>query len=465
MSRRDVLIIGGGFSGTMLAIHLLRRSRWLSVGLIESQRFPGRGLAYSSPHKFHLLNVPAGEMSAFPDIPDDFLRWARVHVDAGMQERSFPARSAYGAYIGDLLEKARFEHGQKRFQWIHNMALSLRRLRAGYSVQTEFGPEIFARAVVLATGNFPPANPRIEGLESSSKAYFQFPWSPDAIENLLPTDQLLLLGAGLTSVDIIMALKSKGFGGTVHVLSRKGLFPRARRQRRPIEPWPVFWNERAPKTAIGLLRLVRSQLSAAEEKGFDWRAVIDSMRSVTNDIWQSLPTNEKRRFLRHLRPYWDIHRHRAAPEIADLLADMQAERQVHLHAGIPSRFSGSEAGAEINYQDRQTGKTKTLRVTRVINCTGSESDCRRIDDSLIVSLFVQGLARPDPLFLGLDVDKHGSLIDHRGVAQRSLCTIGPPRKGTLWETTTVYDIRQQAIDLASYLGKTLDITDGLRTAI
>ena len=448
--------MGGGFSGTMLAVHLLRQPSSLSVAVMDRGSLPGRGLAYSSPHKFHLLNVPAGEMSAFPDVPDDFLRWARIHFDAGMRERSFPPRSLYGTYVGDLLEKARFEAGGERFQWMYDRALSLRHSRRGLAVQTEHGREILARVVVLATGNFPPANPRVPGLGTLGRAYFQFPWSPKALEDIPPTSSVLLLGSGLTSLDFIMALKSKGFRGTIHVLSRKGLFPHARRQVRPLEPWPVFWNEKSPRTVRGLLRLIRSQIRSAAQEGIDWRAVIDSLRPVTQAIWQSLPIQEKKRFLRHARAFWDVHRHRVAPEIADLLADMRAEGQVRLHTGVLIRYSNCHDGAEIEYWDRESRSEKILRVARVINCTGSESDRRRIDDSLITSLFVQGLARPDPLFLGLDVDEIGRVIDHKGAVSRCLYAIGPPRKGFLWETTSVYEIRQQAVEMTQYLVQQLE---------
>jgi uncharacterized NAD(P)/FAD-binding protein YdhS len=465
----DILIIGGGFSGTVTAIQLLRQSVALSIAVVDPTSLPGRGLAYSSPYRFHLLNVPAGEMSVLPDVADDFLRWSRIHFDASLKARSFPPRAVYGAYVGDVLEKTLAEHGRERFQWLQDRAFSLRRRGGILAVQTEHRPEILARVVVLATGNFPPANPRIPGLDSSTPSYFQFPWSPKALENLPASGSVLLLGSGLTSVDLIMALKSKGFRGTIEVVSRKGLFPHARRQLRPDEPWTRFWNENSPRTVRGLLRVIRQQVRAAAEKGIDWRAVIDNLRPVTRNIWQSLPIDEQKRFLRHVRPYWDVHRHRVAPEIADVLADMQADGQVRLHRGVLTGFRGKSESAEIKYWDRATGSEKTIQAVRVINCTGSESDCRRIDDSLIVSLFVQGLARPDALFLGLDVDGSGRLIEYKGNPSRLLYAVGPPCKGCFWETTTVFDIRRAAAELAEHLARQLERSsrgpNRLKTAI
>jgi uncharacterized NAD(P)/FAD-binding protein YdhS len=261
----------------------------------------------------------------------------------------------------------------------------------------------------------------------------------------------LLLGSGLTSVDLIMALKSKGFRGVIHVLSHKGLFPRPRRQQRPDEPWPIFWDETSPRTVRGLLRVIRSQVRAAAAQGINWRAVIDSLRPVTQEMWRSLPIEEQRRFVRHVRAYWDVHRHRVAPEIADLLDDMRSDGLVRLHTGTVTQYSESDHRAEVRYRDRESRTVKTVRVDRVINCSGSETDCRRIDESFITSLVVQGFARPDRLFLGVDVNEHGALIDYKGMPSHRLYAIGPVRKGCFWETTAVPEIRTQAATLAEHL--------------
>lgn len=439
----------------MLAVHLLRDSSSMSVAIVDRGALPGRGLAYSSPHRFHLLNIPAGEMSAWPDAPDDFLHWARTHYDGAVQSRSFPPRSVYGAYMGSLLEGTLGEGGRERFRWIQDEALSLHRRKGKLAVQTKSGPELLARSVVLATGNFPPANPRVPGLKAPASFYFHFPWAGNVLDNISPDGSVLLLGSGLTSVDLIMALKSKGFRGVIHVISHQGLFPRARRHVRQDESWPSFWGKTSPRSVRGLLRLIRRQVQAAADKGIDWRAVIDSLRPVTQNIWRSLPYEEQRRFLRHGRAYWDVHRHRVAPEIGDVLADMEMEGQVRLHTGAVTRYSENRHEAEVHYWDRKSRSDKILRASRVINCTGSESDCRRIDESFIVSLFVQGFARPDALFLGLDVDDQGALIDRTGIPSRVLYAIGPTRKGCLWETTAVPEIRVQAAALGQRLTETL----------
>ena len=199
------------------------------------------------------------------------------------------------------------------------------------------------------------------------------------------------------------------------------------------------------------MRLVANQAHLAAVEGSNWRAAVDALRPVMQDIWRSLPLVEQRRFLRHARAFWEVHRHRIAPEIADVLADLIESGQVRMYAGRVTRYREKQAFAEVIIRQRGSGKAVTLRVDRMINCTGSESDCRCIDDCLITSLFKQGLARPDPLFLGLDVDENGSLIDSNGVASRGLYALGPMRKGRLWETTAVPEIRVQAAELAAHL--------------
>jgi uncharacterized NAD(P)/FAD-binding protein YdhS len=310
------------------------------------------------------------------------------------------------------------------------------------------GPEVLAESVVLATGNYPPSDPKIPGLPRSSPHYVSYPWSADALKGLSVHDSVLLLGSGLTSMDVTLALKANGLKGPIYILSRRGLIPQP---YIATAAWHDFWSERRPRTIREWVRLVRTEVKRASDAGCDWRAVIDAMRPATQQIWKSLPVIERKRFLRHARPYWEVHRHRAAPEIADMIADLKDEGQVRVYAGRLLRFVDHEDGAEVVFADRQRRTLETLWINRAINCTGSETDCRRIEDPLVTSLFVQGFARPDSLFLGLDVDENGALLDVNGRPSHSLFTIGPPRKGCLWETTAVPEIRAQAAHLAEHL--------------
>ena len=443
----DVLIIGGGFCGTALAVQLARRDPELKVAIIDSGRIPGQGLAYGTTYQCHVLNVPAKNMSAFPEDPEHFVRWARHHYDPDVQDGSFLPRMVYGRYLASLLKEAAATSGRD-LPCFRDEAVTLTRTDVLFSTQLKGGRKLLARAVVIATGNVPPGLSSVSGLTDAATRYVTFAWSQTALQGLRGTADVLLIGAGLTSVDLAIALASKGFRGKIQMLSRRGLLPQAHRQT---GTWPQFWNEGSPRTVRGLMRLIRNQVRAAAKEGLDWRCVIDALRPVTSDIWRSLPDAERRRFMRHVRPYWDVHRHRVAPEAGERLSGLIREGRIQVHGGRLTNYREDESHATVSYRRRRDGRSEELRVGRVINCTGPEADWRRIDNSLLTSLFAQRLARPDPLFLGLDVDPDGSVLNDQLVPSQRLFAIGPIRKGKLWETTAVPELRQQASNLAEHI--------------
>jgi uncharacterized NAD(P)/FAD-binding protein YdhS len=443
-----VAIIGGGFSGATLAAQLLRHATQpISVVVIERATTRGRGVAYSTMHGWHLLNVPAGDMSAFADDRGHLLRWAQNNFDSRVGPESFLPRRVYGQYIESLLKEAANSRPNE-FEWKNDQAISITRSGGKAEIGLVSGETVVADKVVLALGNFPPSNPSLPGRVPNSPRYMQFAWSNATLEGVENENNILLIGSGLTSVDLAVALRAREFRGTIHILSRRGLLPH---KHAFAKKWPAFWTEESPKTALGLMRLIRKNVEAAYEQGCDWRAVIDSLRPFTQQIWQSLHKDEKRRFLRHARPYWEVHRHRIAPEIGGLIGYQLVNHHIQARAGRISGYREDKDGVDISYRDRKTGKDESLRVDRVINCTGPETDWRRLDNPLLASLQEQHLARPDSLFLGLDVSDDGALIDTDGKPSDFLYTIGPSRKGSLWETTAVPEIRKEVLDLVKHL--------------
>lgn len=438
--------MGGGFSGAMVAVQLLRRNPDLSITVVDTGAAPGRGVAYGTEHDCHLLNVPASGMSALPEEPDHFLRWAQANDDRPVQATDFLRRSLYGRYIGFLL--AETVGRSANFHSVQGEVSSLTPERSRITVQLSDGSILLTQALVLAVGNFPPSNLNVPGLSDNCERYAPYPWSPSALRDIPRNGSVLLIGSGLTSVDVAVALHAEGFAGKIHILSRRGLLPQPHAQKLP---WPQFWNEQSPRTVRGLLRLVRTQLRAASEAGYDWRSVIDALRPVTQDVWHSLPFEERKRFLRHVRPYWDAGRHRMASQTGDAISSLLRDGRATLYAGRIQSYRESSGQAEIAFRDRKTQTERLLRVDRVINCAGPETDCRRMDARLIKSLLAQRLARPDCLFLGLDVDANGALINSKGNPSSRLYVIGPPRKGFLWETTAVPELREQASQLAEHL--------------
>ncbi len=477
---KNVVIVGGGFSGTVLALQLLRRSKDLSVAVIDPNDRPARGLAYGTRYDCHLLNVCSADMSAFSNESGHFWAWAenswenwnqqRTNSDEGgilttqpIHERSFFPRSFFGEYLTSLLNDMPAEQ-KSRLQWMQAEATGIRRGDSPGDSQKDSrctisfsnGAQLHADAVVLATGNFLPGHFGIPALANSSR-YVHNAWLQSTLADLSDSDEILLVGSGLTSVDLAIALHSKKFRGTIHLLSRHGLLPHCHQRR---EPLPRFWDERSPRTVRGLLRLFREQAEAAAASGSSWHAAMDSLRPLVQEIWQSLPLKEQRRFLRHARAYWEIHRHRIAPEISSIFRGMISAGQVKVHAGRLTNYVETQSGGEITFRERHSGKEETLRVVRVINCSGPELNLRKVNSALLQDLFQQGLIRQDTLTLGLDVDRNGALLDTDGRASQQLFALGPARKGSLWETTAVPDLRGQASELADHLLRSIAMQEG-----
>jgi uncharacterized NAD(P)/FAD-binding protein YdhS len=466
-NHKDLVIIGGGFSGTALAVNLLRYIPWLEIGIVDNGARPGQGVAYSTRNESHLLNVPAENMSAVPQNSDHFLRWARANYDPEVEGSSFLPREVYGRYLESLWKLAASENPGKVLRW-RDEAIFLTQKSSHVEVHLKNGAQLRAERVVLATGNFPVLDPQIDGLfpagakgvspAAASKRYVSSAWSKSsgsksALEGLHPSSSVLLIGSGLTSVDVALALESKGFQGIIHMVSRHGLMPSA---HQPADSWFRFWNHGSPKTALGLLRLVRLNVRNAAAVGVDWRGVIDALRPVTQEIWKTLEYAERRRFLRHARSYWEAHRHRIAPQAGAVISKMISSGQLQLHSGRIIRYAETDAGAEVTFRRRADGISQQLVVDRVINCTGPASDYRKVNDPLISSLFIQGLSRPDPMFLGLNVNSDGALLDADGIPSKSLFAIGPATRGFAFETTAVPEIRVQAAQLARLLARALD---------
>jgi uncharacterized NAD(P)/FAD-binding protein YdhS len=443
-----IAIIGGGFSGAILASKLLRGGTpAITVLLIEREGCPGRGVAYSTHLAGHLLNVRAQDMSALADDPSHFLHWARAHYNDQVQANDYLPRRVYGKYVESTLCDA-VEENPGRFEWKRDEVFSITPAESGATIFLKSGLRIHADAVVLALGNFPPHDPIPGRRNQHSRRFVLNPWSLSALDEIAPENSVLLIGSGLTSVDVAISLRSRGFLGKIHMLSRHGFLPQT---HKPTEQWPARWDGPATRRVRSLLRLIRTEMAKAERQNSDWRAVIDSMRPFAQSIWRSLPQQERRRFLRHLRPYWDVHRHRVAPKIGELLETEMAQGRLEVHGGRITEYREDSDYVEVSYRSRRHGASKKLRTDYVINCTGPENDCRKVKSPLLRDLLIRKLVRPDPLFLGLDTADNGALLNARAVPSDFLYTVGPLRKGTLWETTAVPEIGMQLSELASHL--------------
>ena len=438
MAIHHVAIIGGGFSGALQAINLLRHQGPRAT-LIERRAEAARGVAYSAAHPDHLLNVRAANMSALPQDPDHFAHWLdRRHPElAG----GFAPRLVYGDYLAELLDDAR-KAAPDRLYLIRGEALDLEPAGEGWRIMLADGSTIEADAVILAPGNLPPHIPGdIDAAALAPGCFAPEPWSGDVAEGLKADDTVLVIGSGLTMVDIALLLDARGYDGQIVALSRRGLSPRA---HAPVAPSTL--DTRPPTDAIGLLRHVRTR---SAEVG--WRAAVDELRPFTEGLWTAADLDQRRRFLRHLRAWWDVHRHRIAPEVAAKITAMKADGRLRIVAG---KLVGAKAhgdGAMVRYRPRGSDDLTSLRVRRIINASGPQGDLLRTEEPLLRRLLDRGLIRPDRLRIGIDVTQQSEAIGHDGEPCPTLLALGPMTRGTFWEIVAVPDIRRQTWAVARKL--------------
>ena len=453
-----LVIIGAGFSGTLTALHALR-SPDVHVTLIERTGRFGPGVAYSTHNPAHLLNVPAGNMSAFDDDPADFLRFAQGK-DPSVTGGSFLPRSWYGQYLESLLARA----DSTRLSRITGQASALTQDPSGFRVHIAgSSTPLRAGAVVLALGNADPAPiPGADAPVLSHPRYIASPWRDGALDAILPDEPVFIVGTGLTMVDVALSLHARDHAGRIIAVSRHGLLPRPHRSpskppmHRPPPPALESWRG----DARGLVRIVRDAVRQSALRGTDWRDVITSLRPVTAELWSTMPPQQRERFLARVRSFWEVVRHRAAPEAAATVADMLAARRLSVRAGrvLNVRLAGSLL--DVTFRPRGSALPQTHRVARLINCLGPDTDARRSPDPLVRQLLDSGLITPDPHALGLNISPDDRSIDHAGHPVDRLLIIGPLGKGRSWENTAVPELRRHAARVAASALATISAVPG-----
>ena len=449
MSPRRIAIVGNGASGTILAAELLQRaSQPLEVLLIGRDELPGRGVAYGTTSDDHLLNVPAGRMSAIADDPGHFLRWLESRAYAPVSEETYAPRRLYGQYIGDLLDEAeRGARSGSSLVPIRADATSLSVERGTIRLVLADGRRIDADRVVLALGHLPHRWPIPVPFAHVAERLVDDPWAPGALDSLPHEGDVLVLGTGLTMIDVVLGLASRGHRGTIHAVSRHGLLPRPHPARRQSWSYDVDGGLGGAIGLRQLLRRLRREAARAEGAGGCWADALDTIRPVVTEVWLRLSMDDRRCFLRHLRPWWDVHRHRMAPEVAERFTSLRDSGFVRIQAGRVGRVVEGPEGLSISVRRRGETTADTLDVSVLVNATGPSSDFLRDAPPIVRSLVASGLARFDPLGLGLDATPDGVLLDAGGSPRPSLA-LGLPLRGVLWETTSIPDIRIQAHRLA-----------------
>jgi len=453
-----ILIVGAGFSGVALT-HGLSRLGWpggVRIVLADRSGTFGRGAAYSTDHPSHLLNVPAGRMGAVGE--GDFLAWLR-RDNAEMAGDTFVPRSRYGDYLADLLEHSRANAAANVvIETVSDQVIALEPGADG-RVVARFGKgtTLAADRVVLATGNLPPRH--VAGIPLDDERCVLDPWEPGALKRLRGVSSALMVGTGLTMVDAVLFLHEANPSAHFVAVSRRGLLPQSHRDHHPgkppvIDPTEVLaaWDN----SARGLLRLLRQESRRADI--LDWRDVLNGLRSVTPSIWQRMSPTEQARFYRHMRPYWDAHRHRMSTGVAGRVHALIEHKQLSIVAGRIATCArdGDQVAVDVRGRD---GGVQRHNVDAVVNCTGPDGDFSRSMDPLIAHLRTNGVIMPDALGIGIQTGDDGAVLGARGTASPVIFTLGATRRPALWESTAVPELREQAAALARRLNASLAQTN------
>lgn len=396
----------------------------------------GRGVAYSTAEPVHLLNVRAESMSALAGEPDHFAK--RFEAEGG-DRRGFAERRLFGRYLDEILEQATASGCTHP---VEASAISAGRTNGRWTIELDGREPVEADAVVLAIGNQQPH--ALREFDGAGASYLANPWggqSAAAVQDLAGGGgDALIVGTGLTMVDLALSLDAAGHRGRIVAVSRRGLAPRAHAD---FPPAPVDAAEVPHGSLLALSRWLRRR---SAEVG--WRAAIDSLRPHSHRLWSSLSASEQQRFLRHARPWWDVHRHRIAPEVAATITRMIREGRLQVMAGQVVSAGQASAGLDVEFRKRGAKVSQHTTFAYAFNCTGPLHKIERTGDPLLQSLLKEGEARPDRLGIGLDVDENAR-------AGERLWALGPLTKGRYWEITAVPDIREQAAAIAEDIAREL----------
>lgn len=447
----SVAIIGGGFTGAAVAYHLARLADDpVRILVFEPREAIGLGVAYSAQDPVHRINVPATRMTLLPDDEDHFARWLAAHggldsdPDATLPNgQSYPARRLFGRYVSEqlrpLLASGQVEHHRARI-------ISVESLGSNWLLATDSGESFVADIVVIASSHPPPVPPAIlaEAFGGEPK-FITDPWATAALAPIEKSDCILIVGTGLTMADTIATLDARGHRGHITAISRRGQRSHSQAPTH-VEPYGDFVTPRS-RTALDLLRRVR----AAARAGGPWQGMFDRLRTQGSDIWKALPLVERRRLIRHLRPFWGTHRFRIAPQIGAILERRIAEGTLTVEAASIRQAEMQSGRFAVTLQGRagrnRSGTPRTQSFNAVIATTGPGHGSILNSQPFLSELFASGSLVPDPTGLGVAVSESSHLIGTQGPNPRAFVA-GPLARGTVGELMGLPEVTNHAVSVA-----------------
>ncbi len=425
---------------------------------LVNQGYPlGRGVAYSTRNGSHLLNVVARNMSALADQPAHFVEWLRTRTEyrdepVELLREMFIPRRIYGDYLHGLLFSRSTVAAEKGIQ-IETIAAGaidiIPSAIGGASVALSDGQSIHADRVVLATGHQPPANLKINGLDTEHPRYFQNPWQD--WENKLNdrTENVILIGSGLTMIDVFLSLKDLDWQGKIYAVSRNGLLPLS--HFKGVEYGDPLSGKPGPLSLTQIYSIFKKHFRSAKGEGINPLILIDKLRPVTQQLWQNFSLREKKRFNRLFRTRWNVARHRIAQSIHQQLADAVAAQSLEIVKGRLSKVEPVGAGLALTM--KSCGELRRIEGGAVINCTGPRESFSAAASPLFRNLIARGLIQADEMDMGIKVTPEFVVVEQSGKTSALLLAVGPLLKGTLWESIAVPELRSQTFKIAESLVK------------
>lgn len=463
-SKCTVVIVGGGFTGTATAVNLARLCAGpLKVTVINKDSLPCRGVAYATRNPSHILNVPARNMSALPDVPDHFVKWLcarpEFHGRPMAFDDEFVPRWIFGSYLEDLFSKHAQAARQKdiELEMLRDEAMDIR-LDAGKPVvQLAAGGTLRADKVVLALGNQKPAPLRIPGLDLNDARYIGNPWREWDGQLPSPDKAVVLAGTGLTMVDVFLTLSDRDWRGKIYAVSPNGLLPLG--HFKTPECSGLVEAGAGVLSLKELFSIFKYNYRLCQKREIYPAVLVDRLRGITPHVWRTFSAAEKRRFIRHLSSRWNAARHRISAKVRRRLEKALAEGRFEV---IKGRFREcAAAGEDLEVRVGTKDGLRSLRAGVLINCTGPQTQHLRLpgESPLLDNLYKSGLARSDEMNMGLDVGQDFAVKDKDGRVSEVLFAAGTLLKGTLWETTAVPELRAQAFYIAQMISAGFGILD------
>lgn len=457
--RKVLAIVGGGFTGAAVAYHLARNNVLIDIIIFEPRAILGAGLAYDTDDIVYRINVPAGRMTLLPGEDAHFADWLERDGWLARDQEAFhggvayPPRQVFGRYVEEQLAPF-VQSGQVRH--VREKVIGATRTHKGWRLKTDADQLYEADLLTVATTHPKPAIPRELQPVAGDFRVVTDGLASGVLNSIGPDERVFIIGSGLTAADIVASLDKRGHRGSITLLSRRG--QRSRGHAPQAFESEGDFTTHPSVSALQLLKAVRQAVAKAETEGRSWHPVLDAVRAQGDTIWNALHPKERQRLVRHLRPFWDAHRFRIAPQIDAVLDRKFADGSLELVKGSLKQVEKVGDGFQVTLLDRRRNRIVTQSPDRIIVTTGpAHGDILR-QQSYLGELAEIGQVKLDSAGLGLATSRNGRALDERDHEVETLFVAGPLARGTFGELMGLPQVSDYALFISNQILTHLQLT-------